>query len=222
MRTRRLRHGGSRCGTRPDQSGWCSRDRSFPCSIARCSARPQDTARGAYVLADAQAGSRPELILIATGSEVSLALEAHRQLSGEGVRSRVVSMPCWELFEAQPKEYRDAVLPPDVTSRVSVEAASPFGWERYVGAGRRDHWYRSLRRLGARPRGDEAIRIHGGACDRDGETSARGRHETAVVRKHATAARDRIQSVTCALGAGPAPPAGSMAFPSTRPRTASA
>ncbi|HEY2897042.1 MAG TPA: transketolase [Gemmatimonadaceae bacterium] len=92
-----------------------------------------DTARGAYVLADAQSGARPELILIATGSEVSLALEAHRQLTGEGVRSRVVSMPSWELFEAQAKEYRDVVLPPGVTARVSVEAASPFGWERYVG-----------------------------------------------------------------------------------------
>jgi len=92
-----------------------------------------DTVRGAYVLADAQPGAMPELILIATGSEVSLALEAHRRLSGEGARSRVVSMPSWELFEAQPKEYRDSVLPPSVTARVSVEAASPFGWERWVG-----------------------------------------------------------------------------------------
>jgi len=92
-----------------------------------------ETARGAYVLADAQPGALPELILIATGSEVSLVLQAHRQLSGEGIRSRVVSMPSWELFEAQPKEYRDSVLPPSVKARVSVEAASPFGWERYVG-----------------------------------------------------------------------------------------
>jgi transketolase len=91
------------------------------------------TARGAYVLADAQPGAVPELILIATGSEVSLALQAHRQLSGESLRSRVVSMPSWELFEAQPKEYRDSVLPAAVTARVSVEAASPFGWERWVG-----------------------------------------------------------------------------------------
>jgi transketolase len=92
-----------------------------------------ETARGAYVLADAQSGAVPELILIATGSEVSLALDAHKQLSGGGVRSRVVSMPSWELFEAQTKEYRDTVLPPSVRARVSVEAASPFGWERYVG-----------------------------------------------------------------------------------------
>ena len=91
------------------------------------------TARGAYVLIDADQGMPPELILIATGSEVSLALAAHRQLSGEGVRSRVVSMPSWELFEAQPVEYRHSVLPPAVGARVSVEAGSPFGWERYVG-----------------------------------------------------------------------------------------
>ena len=92
-----------------------------------------ETARGAYVLVDANPGTVPELILIATGSEVSLALAAHGQLSGEGVRSRVVSMPSWELFEAQPNAYRDSVLPVDVTARVSIEAASPFGWERYVG-----------------------------------------------------------------------------------------
>jgi transketolase len=91
------------------------------------------TARGAYVLMEADQSRPPELMLIATGSEVSLALAAHRQLTGEGVRSRVVSMPSWELFEAQPLEYRDAVLPPAVRARVSVEAASPFGWERYIG-----------------------------------------------------------------------------------------
>jgi transketolase len=92
------------------------------------------TAYGAYVLADAGEGL-PELILIATGSEVSLALDAHRQLTGEGIRSRVVSMPSWELFEAQSAAYRQAVLPPAVRARVSVEAGSPFGWERYVGPG---------------------------------------------------------------------------------------
>jgi transketolase len=90
------------------------------------------TARGAYVLIDAAEGL-PELILIATGSEVSLALDAHRQLAGEGIRARVVSMPSWELFEAQTPEYRETVLPPAVHARVSVEAGSPFGWERYVG-----------------------------------------------------------------------------------------
>ena len=89
-------------------------------------------AQGAYVLADPH-GSTPEVILIATGSEVSLALEAHTRLVGEGIRSRVVSMPCWELFERQPQSYRDTVLPPSVRARVSIEAAAPFGWERYVG-----------------------------------------------------------------------------------------
>ncbi|MGI8401803.1 MAG: transketolase [Gemmatimonadaceae bacterium] len=91
------------------------------------------TARGAYVLIDADNHALPELILIATGSEVSLALAAHKQLAGEGIRSRVVSMPSWELFDAEPLEYRRTVLPPEVEARVSIEAASPFGWERYVG-----------------------------------------------------------------------------------------
>jgi transketolase len=89
-------------------------------------------ARGAYVLADA-AGGKPELILIASGSEVSLAVEAHEALTAEGIRSRVVSMPSWEIFEEQSPEYRDAVLPRAVTARVAVEQGSTLGWERYVG-----------------------------------------------------------------------------------------
>jgi len=89
-------------------------------------------AQGAYILAEA-GESPPEVILIATGSEVSLALQAHAKLGGDGIRSRVVSMPCWELFERQPESYRDTVLPPSVRARVSIEAAAPFGWERYVG-----------------------------------------------------------------------------------------
>jgi len=89
-------------------------------------------ARGAYVLADAPGGN-PEVILIASGSEVSLAIEAHEQLLAEGIRSRVVSMPSWDIFDHQTQEYRDSVLPPKVTGRVAVEQASTFGWERYVG-----------------------------------------------------------------------------------------
>ena len=89
-------------------------------------------ARGAYVLADAP-GAKPEVILIATGSEVSLAIEAHEKLVAEGIRSRVVSMPSWEIFDEQPREYRDEVLPPSVTARVAIEQASTLGWERYVG-----------------------------------------------------------------------------------------
>jgi transketolase len=89
-------------------------------------------AQGAYVLADAPGGN-PEVIIIATGSEVSLAVQAHENLLTEGIRSRVVSMPSWEIFEHQPQAYRDSVLPPHVTARVAVEQASTFGWERYVG-----------------------------------------------------------------------------------------
>jgi len=89
-------------------------------------------ARGAYVLADASRGN-PEVILIASGSEVILAIEAHEKLVGEGIRSRVVSMPSWDIFEHQTQEYQDSVLPPEVTARVAVEQASTFGWERYIG-----------------------------------------------------------------------------------------
>jgi transketolase len=90
------------------------------------------TAKGAYVLADAP-GGKPDVILIGTGSEVSLCVEAYEKLKTEGVNARVVSMPSWELFEQQDDSYRDSVLPPSVTARVSVEMASVFGWERYVG-----------------------------------------------------------------------------------------
>jgi transketolase len=88
--------------------------------------------RGAYVLADPEDGD-PEVILIATGSEVALALSAHEELLADGVRSRVVSMPCCELFDRQDPNYRAQVLPPSVTARVSIEEASTLGWDRYVG-----------------------------------------------------------------------------------------
>src|SRR6266498_2899373 len=89
-------------------------------------------ARGAYVLADPPDGD-PEVILIATGSELSLAVAAYEELTAEGVRCRVVSLPSWELFAHQSKEYQETVLPPAVTARVAIEQASAFGWERYVG-----------------------------------------------------------------------------------------
>jgi transketolase len=89
-------------------------------------------ARGAYVLAEAP-GANPEVIIIASGSEVSLAVQAHEKLIADGIRSRVVSMPSWDIFDHQTQEYRDNVLPPKVTARVAVEQASTFGWERYVG-----------------------------------------------------------------------------------------
>ena len=88
--------------------------------------------RGGYVLADPGEGD-PELILIATGSEVPLAVEAHEQLTADGVRSRVVSLPSFHLFDSQDAEYRDSVLPPSVTARISIEEASTLGWDRYVG-----------------------------------------------------------------------------------------
>jgi transketolase len=89
-------------------------------------------AKGAYVLADT-AGNNPEVILIGSGSEVTLAVEAHEKLITEGIRSRVVSMPSWDIFEHQPPAYREQVLPPAVTARIAIEQASTFGWERYVG-----------------------------------------------------------------------------------------
>jgi transketolase len=91
-------------------------------------------ARGAYVLADAPGGN-PEVILIATGSELALAVEAHEKLVASGIRSRVVSMPSWEIFDDQTQDYRDSVLPPRVKARMAIEQASSFGWERYVGTG---------------------------------------------------------------------------------------
>ncbi len=100
--------------------------------------RARDGVRaGAYVLAEAATAdgtvTGPELILIASGSELSLAMAARQALTAEGVRARVVSMPSWERFAAQPAAYRDEVLPPQVTARVSVEAGASLGWERWVG-----------------------------------------------------------------------------------------
>lgn len=89
-------------------------------------------AKGGYVLADAKDG-KPDVILVGTGSEVSLCVEAYERLTAEGVKARVVSLPSWDLFEKQPQEYRDGVLPPAVKARVCVEMASVFGWERYAG-----------------------------------------------------------------------------------------
>jgi transketolase len=91
--------------------------------------------RGAYVIADAPADRAPDVILIASGSEVSLALEAQKKLAEHTprIRARVVSMPSWELFDAQPQEYRDQVLPPQVKARLAIEAGVPMGWHKYAG-----------------------------------------------------------------------------------------
>ena len=90
-------------------------------------------AKGAYTLWQSGSG-KPDIILMATGSEVHIALDGARMLADEGLNVRVVNMPCWELFEKQPREYREEVLPPDVLPRLAVEAASPTGWHKYVGA----------------------------------------------------------------------------------------
>jgi transketolase len=93
----------------------------------------EGVARGAYVMADAPGGS-PQILLIASGSEVALAIDAHETLIAGGIRSRVVSMPSWELFEQQPQNYRESVLPREVSARIAIEQGSTLGWDRYVGA----------------------------------------------------------------------------------------
>jgi transketolase len=112
--------------------------------------------QGGYVLADAESANKaPMLILIATGSEVSLALEAREQLQQEGIPTRVVSLPCWELFDEQPLEYRDEVLPPAVSTRLSIEAGVSQGWHRYVGT---QGDVIGLDRFGGSAPGDVALR----------------------------------------------------------------
>jgi transketolase len=117
--------------------------------------------RGAYILAEAasavegETNTAPALIIIATGSEVSLALEAREALQKEGTPTRVVSMPCWELFEEQPESYRNEVLPPAITARLSIEAGARLGWDRYVGPGGDCV---SIDRFGASAPGDVALR----------------------------------------------------------------
>ncbi len=118
----------------------CSRDKKFRLSIAESFASAEGLRRGGYILAEAEngavarpSGRAPQLILIATGSEVSLALEAREKLQAEGIPTRVVSLPCWELFEEQTEEYRHEVLPPAVSARLGIEAGVRQGWDRYVG-----------------------------------------------------------------------------------------
>jgi transketolase len=124
-------------------------------------------AKGAYVLVG-DGDQPPSVILIATGSEVSIALDAHHMLAADGIRSRVVSMPCWELFEQQPQAYRDAVLPPSIPARVSIEAASPFGWERYVG---REGAILAANRFGASAPGPVLMREFGFTAEHVVETA---------------------------------------------------
>jgi transketolase len=102
-------------------------------------------AKGAYVLTPDD-GGKPQALLLATGSEVPLCAQAYELLKAKGIRTRLISMPSWELFEQQSQDYRDSVLPPEVTVRVAVEQASTFGWERYVG--RTEHIL-GMKRFGA-------------------------------------------------------------------------
>jgi len=118
-------------------------------------------ARGGYILADPPGGLGPEAIIVASGSEVALAIEAYEELTGQGASIRVVSMPSWALFEEQEEGYRDMVLPPEVTVRVAVEEAATLGWERWVGATGDRHRHALVRGVRPRERGATALRLHG-------------------------------------------------------------
>ena len=140
-------------------------------------------ARGAYVMADAESG-KPAVILIGTGSEVALCVEAYEALKQEGIAARVVSMPSWELFEQQDQAYRDNVLPPEIKARVSVEAGSVIGWDRYVGMQRRQDRHAHFRLVGPDQRSADEIRLHAGegTCRGQGadrEIPGGRRHESA-------------------------------------------
>jgi transketolase len=131
--------------------------------------------RGGYVLADLGGegggeGEDPEILLLATGSEVAITLEAARQLAGEGVRARVVSLPCWELFDAQPAEYRETVLPRRIQKRLAVEAASPMGWHKYVGLDGEIH---ALDHFGASAPAKDLAREFGFTADKVAERARR-------------------------------------------------
>lgn len=117
----------------------------------------EGVSKGAYVLADAPSG-KPQLILIATGSEVSLVMQAREALLAKGIEARVVSMPSWNLFESQSQAYRDAVLPPEVKARLAVEMGSPFGWERYAGDGGK---VLGINQFGASAPGDRIMKEFG-------------------------------------------------------------
>jgi transketolase len=118
-------------------------------------------ARGGYILAGA-AEAAPQVILIGTGSEIATCIEVYERLAAEGVKARVVSLPCWELFEAQDQGYREAVLPAAVTARVAVEAASPLGWDRYAGF---TGEVIAMRRFGASAPIDDLLRAFGFTAD---------------------------------------------------------
>jgi len=127
----------------------------------------EGVARGGYVLRNASGDeAKPDLIVIATGSELELAFGAAESLERDGIRTRVVSLPCWERFEAQDAVYRDSVLPRSAVKRVSVEALTPFGWERYAGT---EGAIVGIDHFGASAPGDEVMRRFGFTVDRVSE-----------------------------------------------------
>jgi transketolase len=130
----------------------CSRQK-VPILDRKVVAPAKNLHKGAYVLSDPPKG-KPQIILIATGSEVWRAIEAATRLTKKAVRVRVVNFPSWELFEKQPKRYRESVLPPAMRKRLVIEAASPVGWEKYAG---RDGEVLGLHRFGASAPGEEAL-----------------------------------------------------------------
>ena len=123
------------------------------------SASAAGVARGGYVLAAPPQGE-PEVILIASGSEVAMAVDAYERLTADGIRARVVSMPSMELFDKEPRSYRDEVLPPSVTARVSVEKGSTFGWDRWGRSHRRRHRDAHLRWVGTAEGAAGQVRLH--------------------------------------------------------------
>jgi len=130
---------------------------NLPILDRSCFAPADGLRQGGYIIVDT-VGESPDLILIATGSELSLAMTARKKLAAKNIRVRVVSLPCCELFDEQPREYRDAVLPPQVSARLAIEAGSPLGWHRYVGMG---GGVIGVERFGASAPGEVVLREYG-------------------------------------------------------------
>ena len=156
MRSRWPSAGRWRCSTSGTPSILTLTRQGLP-ALRTAGERENLSAKGAYVLAEASGGKR-DVTILATGSEVSLAMEAREQLGKSGVQAAVVSMPCWELFAAQPESYRKAVL--GSAPRVAVEAAVGMGWERWIGDGGHLHRHEQLRSVGAGAQAVRALRHH--------------------------------------------------------------
>ena len=125
---------------------------------------PSGVQKGAYILADAPDGKKPEVILMATGSEVSVCVDVYEKLKGEGIAARVVSMPSWDIFERQDEAYQDSVLPPDVDARVAVEQAGDARLGPLCRPARRAGGDAYVRRVRAACRSEEEVRLHARAC----------------------------------------------------------